>query len=162
MTRLPHESRDVRGVEIKNPSQILEEVCSHPYCDVRGRENLDLHELWPRSFLRGQPIEYVELWDYKTIVGNQVYLCNSFQNGHHQEITENKARIRWLESDGPFPEGFYWYDPVNDCSDYLDPQPPLYGSEKPQEGKHPLYGTTRDSDGSLSVLGGLTEASRAF
>jgi hypothetical protein len=155
MTRLPHESRDVRGVEIKNPPQILEEVCSHPYCNVRGRENLELHELWSRSFLRKQPIEYVKLWN-GTIVRNQVYLCNSFRNGHHLEITENKARIRWLESDGPFPEGLYWYDPVNDCSDYLDPQPLLYGSEKPQEGKHPLYGD-KDSDGSINVVDGLTE-----
>jgi hypothetical protein len=172
MTRLPHESRDVRGYDPGDnfTPQILEEVCSHPHCDVRGRENLELHELWPRSFLRGQPIEFVQLWD-GTILGNQVYLCNSFHGGHHQAITENKALIEYHLGN------FYWFDNEDADGEILFPQPVYPGehdAEKPQEGKHPpneeipragspagldvltrtyghaLYGS-KDSDGSINI-----------
>ena len=95
MTRLPLESRDVRGMP--GPPYEGEEVCSHPFCDVRGRENLELHEIWPRSFLRGQPYRYVRLPDGR-VMGNQVYLCNAFTNGHHPDVTENRARIVFVPS----------------------------------------------------------------
>ncbi len=147
MTRLPHENRSVRGYDPgdKFPQQKLDEVCSHPHCEVRGRLNLELHELWARSFLRGQPIKFVQLWD-GTILGNQVYLCNALTgNGHHQKITENKAIIEYHLGQ------FYWFDHEDADGELLNPQPALYGSEKPQEGKHPLYGQY-DSSGYLNVV----------
>lgn len=149
MTRLPHDNRDVKGRDIST-AQKLEEVCSHPFCDVRGRENLELHELWPRSFLRGQPIEFVELWD-GTVVGNQVYLCNAFKNGHHQRITENIDQIYW-QGQRFIWDNADWMD-VGDTT--LNPHPPLFGPHKPSKGKHPLYGTSPGGDAGY-VLEGLT------
>lgn len=148
MSRLPHENRDVRGVE--GPEYEPEHVCAHPFCDVRGRENLEKHELWPRSFLRGQPITHVQLWD-GTIVGNQVYLCNAFQKGHHQEITENRSEIAWgdgvvfvLGAPEYDSERFFWkfFDEHEQMHYFkaLEPQPPLCGSEKPSNAKHTHYG----------------------
>jgi hypothetical protein len=120
VTRLPLDSRDVRG--ISGPPRDIPEVCHHPECEVRGRRNLELHEMFPRWFLRKQPIEYVQL-PSGLVLPNQIYLGGPWTCGHHQQITENKARIlwdedfgggvfQWVEWAGPDP----WAAP-------LDPQP---------------------------------------
>jgi hypothetical protein len=125
VTFLPLTDRRVRGLSHEDYPLTLTlipaipEVCAHPFCDVSGRENLELHELWPRSFLRKQPIEFVQLPD-ETIVRNQVYLCNAFNEGHHQQITENKSRIAWMGNPFDFAE---WQDRLEE--DRWDAQAPL-------------------------------------
>lgn len=146
MTHLPLESRDVWGVP--GPDYKPREICAHPFCDVTGRDNLELHELWPRSFLRQQPIQWVKLPDGK-IVGNQVFLCNAFQNGHHQAITENHSAIYFTGG------RFIWDDPdwmdVGDTS--LSPQPPKALDDFPEEG---VSGVPEDA---LDAADELTEPS---
>jgi hypothetical protein len=107
VTRLPLDSRDVRG--ISGPPRDIPEVCHHPECEVRGRHWLEKHEFWPRSFLRKQPIEYVQL-PSGLVLPNQGYFCSPFAFGHHQQITENKARIIWDDELGIF-QWLEWIGP---------------------------------------------------
>ena len=118
MTHLNLEDRNVWGVP--GPKYEPELVCAHPFCNKHewydGPKTLERHHLWPRSFLRNQPTDWVKLPDGK-IVQNCVYLCRD----HHQQITENKARI--LFEQGPLvPQGrFMWNE---DGSFFgLNPQP---------------------------------------
>ena len=136
MTHLPHVNRNVWGVPGAEPE--LEEVCAHPRCNVTGRENLERHELWPKSFLRSQPYRWVRLPDGQTVC-NQVYLCNSFHNGHHQTITENKARIEW---DGVY---FWWVD--EEVNARLSPYGDISGVSGGQENpRSALEGLTTPSE----------------
>lgn len=109
MTFLPHDHRHVRGV--KDYAYTPEQQCSHPFCvDTVG---LQRHHCWPRSFLRGQPTEWV-MAPYGVQVGNVVLLCLE----HHQEITENKAKILWGED-----RQFFWLD--DQVGLPLNPHPPV-------------------------------------
>ena len=105
MTRLPNEDRRVYGLPGEKPT--LPEECFAPGCDVTGRVNLELHEAWPRSFLRNQPIRRVKLPDGSEIP-NQFYLCNELQNKHHWMVTTNRARIVWDEKT----RRFEWCQPL--------------------------------------------------
>lgn len=100
MTHLPLEDRkNVWGVP--GPKYEPAPMCSHPFCDPPYYQ-LERHHLWPRSFLRNQPTDWVKLPDGK-IVQNCVYLCRE----HHQQITENKAKILYGTE-----QGFYWKEPT--------------------------------------------------
>lgn len=86
-----------------------------------GNPSAHAHHLWPRSHLRGQPYEWVELPD-GTVVGNRIGLCFT----HHEWVTGPlggyKARIRYSS-------GLFWYE-VRASEEVwnplllLDPQPP--------------------------------------
>jgi len=60
------------------------------------------HHLWPRSFLRSQPYEWIELSD-GTVIGNRIGLCVR----HHGEVTGDvgghRGRIR-------FHQGLFWWE----------------------------------------------------
>jgi hypothetical protein len=108
MTRLPLETRDVRGIE-GGPPYELNSICAAPGCD---QLSADPHHLWRRSELIG-PFWWVAL-DDETIVGNVVGLCQL----HHHAITVNAAWIKW--EDGRF----VWSDMFR-ASEPLSFQPPV-------------------------------------
>lgn len=121
MTRLPHENWSVKGVHD-------ERYKVGPLCCVKGcgRTADHAHHLWRRSFL-GADFAWVELWD-GVVVQNLVGLCWR----HHQEVTENRTEIRYLD------DGYFYY--LRGGADYgslLDPQPlraPLrQGASGPRE-----------------------------
>lgn len=122
MTLLPSDKFDVKGWE-GNHYQV-NEICAHPRCNLRSVHG---HHMWPRSFLRSQPQDWVRLQD-GTIVGNRIGLCLE----HHEMVTGEiggyKARLVWEA-------GLMWWDSRRKTSttelDYwvrdgaLDPQPPV-------------------------------------
>lgn len=113
MTRLPHENRDVRGLDVSDGPQFINYKVG-PLCSVPGCSRLadHSHHIWRRSFVIGDK-PWVILWDL-TITGNLTALCYR----HHQEVTENKAIIRWSGL------AYTWEDSVV-TSVHLDPQPPI-------------------------------------
>lgn len=105
----------IRGVEGKR----------HPvstHCVVPGCISLaqHAHHLWPRSYLRGQPTEWVSLPSGR-IVSNLVGLCVRHHNQVTGEIGGHKAMIK-LEDD----ETFIWLDKQEDgwlWAGAINPQP---------------------------------------
>ncbi len=77
MTLLPSSDFGIRGHEGK--LYPVNEICAHPQCGLRSQH---AHHLWPRSYLRGQPYDWIELPD-GTVIGNRVGLCAK----HHDQIT---------------------------------------------------------------------------
>ena len=118
MTLLPSKDFGIRGHEGK--AYEVNPICATPHCI---RESAHVHHLFPRSYLRGQPYEWVQLPD-GTIMGNRIGLCRE----HHEWVTGPlggyKARIS-------FESGLFWwlekeYDLGMQWSHIglLDPQPP--------------------------------------
>ncbi|MCP6726399.1 hypothetical protein NL526_30540, partial [Klebsiella pneumoniae] len=66
-------------------------ICAHPNCNKRSAH---AHHMWPRSYLRGQPYDWVRLPD-GTILGNRIGLCVE----HHEMVTGEiggyRARLSW-------------------------------------------------------------------
>lgn len=114
MTLLPSSDFGVRGV--LGPAYEVGERCSVPDCGHRSAHG---HHLWPRSFLRGQPYEYVQLPE-GTVIANKTGLCSQ----HHDEVTGevggHRARI-------VFTSGlFFWEHRRNRLSDIWDRVGPIY------------------------------------
>jgi len=90
----------IRGVEGK--ARPVEKTCCAPGCISMSQQG---HHLWSRSFLRGQPYDWVKLPSGR-VVSNVVGLCMR----HHNEVTGgvggHQAMIR-LEPD----ETFIWLTP---------------------------------------------------
>lgn len=103
MSLVPLDSKGVRGVEGKAPT--LNVRCGKPGCNRFASER---HHLWPRSWLRGQPVEWVLLPNGETIP-NSVGLCTL----HHGNVTGgiggHKSWIM-LEDD----HDLNWYDRSGD------------------------------------------------
>jgi len=96
----------------------VNEICAAPGCSERSAHG---HHLWPRSYLRSQPQDWVELPD-GTVLGNKVGLCF----GHHDQVTGEiggyRARI-------VLASGVFWWegrvlDGVWARTGLLDWQPP--------------------------------------
>lgn len=96
MTLLPSKEFGVRGHKGK-PYEV-NEICAVLNC---GRASAHAHHLWPRSHLRSQPYDWVELPD-GTVIGNRIGLCRE----HHEDVTGaiggHKA---WIE----FSSGLFWW-----------------------------------------------------
>jgi len=96
MTIRPSDNFQVRGV--KGPVYKTNTVCAHPTCREQARHG---HHMFPRSSLRNQPLEWVEIPDYGT-VQNRVGLCVP----HHEQVTGmiggHRARIS-------FDAGLFWW-----------------------------------------------------
>jgi hypothetical protein len=113
----------VRGVEGKRAER--NSRCSVPGCISLSQHG---HHIWARSYLRGQPYEWVSLPDGE-IVSNTTCIC-----AHHHEwvtgsIGGHKARIEYLDG------SFVWQDFDNpELSGPLFPQPARQG---PQPKPHP-------------------------
>lgn len=116
MTLLPHENRDVRGLEGPEfPAYKVGPVCCAPGC---SRYADHPHHLWRRSALGGA-FSWVELWDH-TIVGNVVPLCARC----HQDVTEGRVWMRY-EEDG---KKVVWDDNSVKFPAAIFPQPPRMGA----------------------------------
>lgn len=148
MTHLPLEDRNVWGVP--GPDYTPKRICAHPFCHHDGGpwSQLEKHHLWPRSFLRHQPQNWVKLPD-GTRIGNLVYLCRE----HHQQITENRSAIYFTGG------RFIWDDPdwadVGDTS--INPQPPRAVDDWPEEGVKEIADDATDEP---PLGGGLANMSR--
>lgn len=102
MTLAPAIHPSIRGVEGKR--RAVERLCCAPGCISISQQG---HHLWPRSYLRGQPLEWVSLPSGR-IISNVVGLCMR----HHAWITggigghlavvrlESDETFVWFESDG--------------------------------------------------------------
>lgn len=97
MTLLPSSEFGIRGHEGKRHE--IGERCAAPGCTQRSVHG---HHLWPRSYLRGQPYEWVELPD-GTVIGNRVGLCVEHHNMVTGEIGGHKA---WIM----FRAGVFWWN----------------------------------------------------
>jgi len=116
----------IRGVEGKRHP--VAKFCAAPGCISASQDG---HHMWPKSYLRGQPTEWVRLPSDR-VVSNVIGLCRK----HHHMVTSplggHKAAIQ-LEPD----ETFIWLEPI--ASGWfnlglLNPQP---FSETPvEEGDH--------------------------
>jgi len=76
VTLAPLVEPGIRGVKGKAPA--LPKMCVAPGCISLAQQR---HHLWPKSFLRGQPIEWVSVRD--RTIPNSVGLCLT----HHAEVT---------------------------------------------------------------------------
>ena len=89
MTLAPLVDPSIRGVEGK-PS-VVTDRCVQPECASAAQQR---HHLWPRSFLQGQPNEWVSVQGQ--VIPNVVGLCHH----HHAQVTGTRghlAHIRWNE-----------------------------------------------------------------
>lgn len=90
MTLAPLVSPEIRGVEGKPAS--LGEWCIVPGCIALAQQR---HHFWPKSYLRGQPYEWVEVAG--KVIPNSGGVCM----GHHNAVTGgvggHMAHIRWSE-----------------------------------------------------------------
>jgi len=117
VTLLPSEDFGVRGHPGK-PYDV-NDICAAPGC---GTKTAHCHHLWPRSFLRSQPYEWVELPD-GTVIGNRIGLCFS----HHEQVTGGPGGHRARIS---FRAGLFWWTPMPEEDlgwtglGPIDPQPP--------------------------------------
>lgn len=123
MTLLPSSDFGIRGVD--GEKYDVNEICSKPGC---GSRSVHGHHMWPRSYLRGQPYEYVQLPD-GTIIGNRIGLCLEHHNMVTGEVGGHRARILFVDGlffweeklppEAVIPEGHSPFKPVG----MLDPQP---------------------------------------
>jgi hypothetical protein len=109
----------VRGVEGKRPAR--NSRCSVPGCISLSQHG---HHIWSRSYLRGQPYEWVRLQDDGSVVCNTTGLCAH----HHDWVTGmiggHKARVEYVEG------VFVWQDfDAPELSGPLFPQPVRQGSQ---------------------------------
>lgn len=105
MTLLPSSDFGIRGHEGKLYS--VATLCAHPRCD---KVSVHVHHLWPRSFLRGQPYDWV-LLPNGVLIGNRVGLCLEHHNQVTGEIGGYRAKIS-------FSSGlFHWHDRLPDGGD---------------------------------------------
>lgn len=125
MTLAPIHSIEIRG--IKGPPGPLARICSAPGCLKLTK---DRHHVWPKSYLRGQPYEWV-LTPWGQIVQNSTGLCVD----HHLMVTGDlgghKAAI--------LVEGrtFMWAELVDGEWSILGPLTPQLGeSEEPHVTPH--------------------------
>lgn len=126
MTLLPSSDFGIRGHEGK--AYPVNVQCAHPFC---GERSVHAHHLWSRSYLRGQPYEWVNLPD-GTLIGNRVGLCIE----HHDNVTGEVGGYRAMIA---FSGGIFWWDdrapkavvPWSRIGP-LDPQPPGVLAEIPK------------------------------
>lgn len=140
MTLAPLVIPEIRGVEGK-PGDI-KRFCAVPGCISVAQQR---HHLWPRSFLRGQPYEWVRVGD--RVLQNSIGLCLRHHSavtgevgaGHpaHIRYNERLALLEWWEAneeDGP---SWLYIGPLGG-QELLPTQPQV---PKRQEGLCPTCGT---------------------
>jgi hypothetical protein len=117
VTKLPIDSRDVRGVA--GPEYKVGPYCCVPEC---RRVTEHAHHIWRRSELGG-PFSWVELPDGH-VVGNLAGMCPP----HHEAVTGriggHKAAIRMTDD-----HVFWWCRYINEQYEFvapIDPQPPTH------------------------------------
>jgi hypothetical protein len=95
VTLAPLVREDIRGVEGK-PAP-LTEWCVVPGCISKAQQR---HHLWPKSYLRGQPYEWVRIGE--RTIPNSVGMCVT----HHAWVTGepggHRGKVTWSEALGLF------------------------------------------------------------
>lgn len=95
MTLAPLVVQNIRGVEGK-PVE-LSQWCVAPGCLSLTQQR---HHLWPKSFLRGQPYEWVSV--NGRVLPNSVGLCVRHHNDVTSPVGGHKAKIIYDETTGLF------------------------------------------------------------
>jgi hypothetical protein len=97
MTLLPSGDFGIRG----HPGNAYDvpATCSHPNCP---RMAAHTHHCWPRSYLRGQPYEWVKLPD-GGVIGNRLGFCVEHHDMLTGEIGGYRARLIWED-------GVLWWE----------------------------------------------------
>lgn len=101
MTLLPSSDFGIRG----HPGNAYDvnEVCAHPECQ---RPSAHAHHCWPRSYLRGQPYEWVVVPlgppGVVRTIGNRLGFCVEHHDMLTGEIGGYRARLEW-------DEGLLWW-----------------------------------------------------
>jgi rubredoxin len=127
MTLLPSNEHGIRGH--KGNAYDVNAVCSHPSCTTPSAH---AHHCWSRSFLRGQPYEWVMLPD-GAVIGNRLGFCAPHHEMLTGEIGGYRARLIW-------DAGIMWWEDRHfDHGKYLSSgwdrpgptstQPPVAGEE---------------------------------
>jgi hypothetical protein len=126
VTLLPADDFGIKGHP--GPAYDVGELCWVPGCDQRA---VHAHHMWPRSFLRGQPYEWVMLPD-GTIIGNRMGACFLHHDACSSPLGGHKARV-------VFEGGVFWWEEADRIATPehslalawtwrrvgpLDPQPP--------------------------------------
>ncbi len=72
----------------------VNETCAHPTC---GKPSAHGHHCWPRSYLRGQPYEWVrlEIGGDPVVIGNRLGFCVEHHEMLTGEIGGYRARLVW-------------------------------------------------------------------
>jgi hypothetical protein len=99
MTLAPLVHPSVRGVEGK--PTLISDKCVVPGCISLAQQR---HHLWPKSFLRGQPYEWIEVGGH--VMPNSVGMCVR----HHGMVTDHHAKITYDLGTGLFS----WWERVPD------------------------------------------------
>ena len=109
MTALkPIENRNVRAVASETyPSNT---VCAHPECNepvqLRPDGTPTVHHIFPRGFIKSDSY-FVAIGDDDDPIPHAVGLCGSGTTGHHGDVEEHRAWIKYEDGE------FVWYDRVN-------------------------------------------------
>jgi len=100
-----------------------------PLCSLASRE---VHHCFPRSFLRGQPYEWVRFED-GTVIGNRIGFCSEHHRMLTGEIGGYRAKLTWENG------LYYWEGKEGDqwvVLDALSAQPPAAGQRDPHVDVH--------------------------
>lgn len=119
------------------------DICAHPDCTEKGESD---HHIFPRGLTKSKSY-FVQINDRKNgevfsgpVIPHVVRLCGSGTTGHHGDVEEHRAWIKYEDGE------FVWYDriPVTDPQDDvadefaqlgpLNPQPAKGG--KPKRKRH--------------------------
>jgi hypothetical protein len=95
MTLAPLVSPDIRGVE-GQPGDVSGE-CAAPGCHSPAQQR---HHIWPRSFLRGQPYEWINVKGIT--LQNSCGLCVACHSAVTGEVGGHRAHIRYDQDRGLF------------------------------------------------------------
>lgn len=144
MTLLPAAPLGVRG----HPGNAYDvpPTCAHPTCD---RPAAHVHHCWPRSFLRRQPIEWVQYENGPT-VGNRLGFCVEHHDMLTGEIGGYRARLRW--EDGVM----WWEQKVANDFEYRDGL--TFERVGPTKHQPPVAGIEIMGEEGIRVHGHATEA----
>jgi 5-methylcytosine-specific restriction endonuclease McrA len=95
MTLAPLVDPSIRGIE-GNPGA-LNRICAAPGCGSTAQQR---HHIWPRSYLRGQPVEWVSV--HGRTFQNTVGLCVACHQAVTGEVGGHRAHIRFNPDLGLF------------------------------------------------------------
>jgi hypothetical protein len=91
VTLLPASDFRIRGH--KGNAYDVPPLCAHPHCSKAAAH---VHHCWPRSYLRSQPREWVQLPD-GVVIGNRMGFCVEHHDMLTGQIGGYRARLEWVD-----------------------------------------------------------------
>jgi hypothetical protein len=88
VTLLPSSDFGIRGHE--GNAYDVDPACSEPLCTKPAAHT---HHCWPRSYLRGQPYEWVRIGEI--VIGNRLGFCVEHHDMLTGEVGGYRARLAW-------------------------------------------------------------------